>query len=298
MQYAPPGRLVRAGESVLHLRTSGAGAPPIVLEAGIAATSLSWALVETALAGLSTVVSYDRAGLGWSGPARTPRLPGIIASELREGLAELGLAPPYLLVGHSFGGIVVQRFAGLFPKDVTGLVLVDPLQPAEFCPLTAGKERMVERGASLARRGAILARAGIVGFSLRVLLSGNRWIPQIAARLTSGRGGSGLTDRLVGEVRKLPRETWPVIAWHWSQAKNFTGMAMHLESLPESCAEMSDNSVDPAIPVTVLLAQHAVEPNYPKNWRVIRAIGSGHWVQLDRPELVVDAVRKMLLSVR
>ena len=257
IQYSPPGQMVRVGESILHMHVSGSGRPPIILEAGIAATSLSWALVESALAGLSTVVSYDRAGLGWSGPARTPRRPGIIASELREGLVKLGLGPPYLLVGHSFGGIVVQRFAGLFPEEVQGLVLADPLHPSEFCPLTPRKERMIARGAALSRRGAMLARAGVVGFSLRVLLAGNRWIPQVAARLTSGRGGAGVTDRLAGEIRKLPRELWPVIAWHWSQAKNFSGMAMHLESLPSSCAEMAENSIDASIPVTVLLAEQA-----------------------------------------
>ena len=293
-RFPPPGIMVDAGASRLHLQIAGSGNPAVVLEAGIAATSLSWALVQPELAKFTTVVSYDRAGLGWSGPATTPRTPGVIASELRCALGRAGVRPPYVMVGHSFGGLVVQRFATLYKKDVSGLVLVDALDAAGWCSLTPARRRMLAQGVRLSRRGAMLARLGIVGASLRILLAGNRVLPRLAARIASGGGGSGFADRLAGEVRKLPRTLWPVIAWQWSQSKNFEGMAKHLECLADSAAEMAQTELDPGLPVTVLLAGDTPVRDSPADWRVVRATGSGHWIQLDRPDVVIGAVREML----
>ncbi len=291
--FDPPGRLIACGESRLHVRVSGSGGPVVVLEAGIAATSLSWALVEPEVARFTTVVSYDRAGLGWSGPALTPRTPAVIAGELRATLESAGLPGPFILAGHSFGGLVVQRFAALYPNDVVGLVLVDPLPPDEWFPVSPERERMLKRGIALSRRGAVLARWGVVGASLRLLLSGNRLVPQLAARVTSGAGGSGVTERLAGEIRKLPRELWPVIARHWSQAKNFDGMARHLECLPASAAEMASSVVAAGIPVTAFVAQYASGAGLPSHATVTSVPGAGHWIQLDRPDLVIGAIERM-----
>ena len=296
--FPPIGRLVRTGAGQLHLYITGSGRPAVILEAGIAATSLSWARVQPEIARLTTVVSYDRAGLGWSGPATTPRTPSVIAAELRDALGTAGVDPPYVLAGHSFGGLVVQRFATLYRRDVSGVVLVDALPARDWCPLTPERARMLAHGIRLSRRGALLARLGIIGGSLRILLAGGRLVPRLAARMSSGTGGSGFTDRVVGEIGKLPRELWPIIAWHWSQAKNFEGMVRHLECLPESAAEMTAFELDPSLPVTALLAEGADDPGLPRQWRIVRVAGSGHWIQLDRPDLVVGAVRDLLRADR
>lgn len=292
--FDPPGKLVDVGGNRLHVHVRGEGGPAVVLEAGMAATSLSWALIAPELARYTTVVTYDRAGLGWSGPARTPRTPGVIASELEEALRVVGVAGPFVLVGHSFGGLVVQRFAAMFRERTAGLVLVDALRPAEFFPLTAGKERMVRLGVRLSKRGAVLARIGVVGASLRVLLNGNQMVPKLAAVVSSGAGGSSLVGRLAGEIRKLPRDLWPVIAWHWSQAKSFEGLASHLRSIPESCREMAGARLEESLPVTAIVAGGAESGGWAAGWRVVRAERSGHWIHLDRPDLVLREVMKML----
>ena len=291
--FPPPGRLIDVGACSLHIRQTGAGLPTVVLEAGIGATSLSWALVEPALSKTTSVFSYDRAGLGWSGPAVTPRIPSVIAGELKRALECAKAVPPYVLVGHSFGGLVVQRFALDYPELVKGVVLVDPLSPFEWQPLDREKSRRLALGVALSRRGAVLARLGIVGGALGFLLSGNRLIPKIAARLGGGSGGTIVTDRLAGEIRKLPRELWPSIAFHWSQPKNFEGMAQHLEMLPESSKELAEMAAGIRAPVTLIVAERAVAGDVPPGWKLIRAEGSGHWVQLDRPDLVIDAVKEM-----
>jgi pimeloyl-ACP methyl ester carboxylesterase len=225
----------------------------------------------------------------------TPRTPSVIAGELKRVLAKVGASGPFILVGHSFGGLVAQRFALDYPDLVKGLLLLDPLSPHEWHPLSAIGAKRLGMGIALSRRGGVLARLGIVGGALGFLLSGNRIIPKIAARVGGGSGGTKVTDRLVGEVSKLPRELWPVIAFHWSQAKNFEGMARHLEALPESSAEMQGVQIEPRIPVSMIVAATAsMPPGLPPYWKFIRAERSGHWVQFDRPDLVLDEVRSML----
>lgn len=111
------------GACKLHLKRQGSGQPVVVLEAGIAATSVSWSLVQTRLAQFSTVCSYDRAGLGWSERRRDHSCPCTVeqmAGELEALLRKSGLVDPFVLVGHSFGGLLVSAFAHAYPEQVAG----------------------------------------------------------------------------------------------------------------------------------------------------------------------------------
>jgi pimeloyl-ACP methyl ester carboxylesterase len=201
-----------------------------------------------------------------------------------------------VLVGHSFGGLIVERFSIEYPSEVAGIVLVDALSPGEFCPLSEHQRSRLRRAVSLSKRGSFLARAGVVKTCLSLVLGGNQWIPKLAARLSSGEGGSGLTSRLAGEIGKLPRDLWPAIAWHWSLPKSFEGMAMYLDALPESCREMTGVRL-PDVPIVVIsAAQNRSGPGVglPSSARFVTAQHSGHWIQLDEPEVVVDAIRSLL----
>src|SRR5947209_12962760 len=213
VRYPAPGRMVEIdGGRRLHIHVTGAGSPVVVLEAGIAATSISWALVQPEVARFTTVCSYDRGGLGWSDATPAPRTPSTIARELHLLLERAGLPRPYLLVGHSFGGLVVQRFAALYPDDVCGLVLVDPLAASEWYPFQEEHRRRWRHGIGLSRRGAVLARFGVVRACLAIVLGGGRLAPRFAGRVASGQGGSGFLDRITGQVSKLPRAVWHTIA--------------------------------------------------------------------------------------
>jgi pimeloyl-ACP methyl ester carboxylesterase len=127
---APPAEiaptLVPVEGSRMAFYPTGSGRVTVVLEAGFGGDHTSWRAVQPLLAGKARVVSYDRLGHGASGPSARPRSAGIAAEQLREGLARAGIAPPYLLVGHSFGGAIARIFADRWPADVHGLVLVDP----------------------------------------------------------------------------------------------------------------------------------------------------------------------------
>jgi len=107
-RFPPLGRLVRINEGQMHIHVTGEGTPTVVFESGMGASCLSWTLVQPRVAQFARAVSYDRAGHGWSDPAREPRTAHQIAQELHTLLDAAGNPGPYVLVGHSFGGYVSQ----------------------------------------------------------------------------------------------------------------------------------------------------------------------------------------------
>ncbi|HSR63109.1 MAG TPA: alpha/beta hydrolase [Gammaproteobacteria bacterium] len=127
----PPGRLVDIGGYQLHISCLGKGSPTVILDAGIGGFSLDWISVQRALADKVQVCAYDRAGYGWSDPGPSPRSTDRIVDELHRLLINAGLQPPYVLVGHSFGGYNVQYYAKLYPGETAGLVLVDSSHPQQ-----------------------------------------------------------------------------------------------------------------------------------------------------------------------
>ncbi len=300
-RYPPPGRLVDAGGFRLHMHEAGTGSPAVVLESGIAASSLNWRHVWTEVARFRRVVSYDRAGLGWSEPAPTPRTLRHIVEELHAMLQNGGVAPPYVLVGHSFGGLVVRGYAAEYPDEVVGIVLVDPLPETEWRAPSALRKRMLARGIRLSRRGALLARISVVRGCLDLVMSGVGWLPRLVAKASSGRG-AGVTDRMAGEVRKMPREVWPMVKAHWCDPKCFEAMAAHLEALPESSEQAANLPTRPPIPAIVLSGENALDAQTAAHAAYARASSavhwvvsaSGHWIQLDRPEVVVEAIRQLV----
>ncbi|MEA2206871.1 MAG: hypothetical protein QOE77_3647 [Blastocatellia bacterium] len=119
---------VDAGGHKLNFLTAGSGGPTVILEGGFGAGIASWTTVLGEIAKFTRVVAYDRAGLGQSEPGPKPRTAMQFARELHTALQNVGIKPPYVLVGHSMGGITVRVFADMYPQEVAGLVLVDPSQ--------------------------------------------------------------------------------------------------------------------------------------------------------------------------
>jgi pimeloyl-ACP methyl ester carboxylesterase len=123
--FPPPGRMISVNGVNLHLYCIGSGSPTLVLESGLGENSLSWYPVHARLAQTMRVCAYDRPGLGWSDPIETAIPPEKVAKNLHALLNNAGISPPFVLVGHSRGGIYVRAFYHQFPEETQGIVLVD-----------------------------------------------------------------------------------------------------------------------------------------------------------------------------
>lgn len=161
----PRGERVDIGGYQLHMVKLGApqsDQPTVILEAGIGGNSLDWQCVQDEIAEFAQVISYDRAGYGWSDNPRQPRTPDNIVAELQQLLDSVGVAPPYILVAHSFGALYSLRFVENYPEKVAGLVLVDSAHPEMLKPINIQPE--LRR----LRINTILKRFGV----LRLLIKG------------------------------------------------------------------------------------------------------------------------------
>ena len=124
-RYPPPGRMVDIGGRRLHQLCTGQGSPTVVLESGLGDGLGTWRHVQPAVARTTRVCSYDRAGYGWSDPGPQPRTSRLVAGDLEALLRASGEPAPYVLVGHSLGGLFVRKYAAASPDAVVGMVLVD-----------------------------------------------------------------------------------------------------------------------------------------------------------------------------
>jgi pimeloyl-ACP methyl ester carboxylesterase len=156
--YPPPGQLIDVGGHRLHLYCTGSGSPTVVLEPGGGASSSDLAWIAPAVARDTRVCVYDRAGRGWSDAADGPQDGAHIAADLHTLLQRAQVPGPYVLAGHSFGGLYVQSFAAQFPDQVAGMVLLDSTapKPGPAQPINAGSGDMVHRVAALAAASAHL----------------------------------------------------------------------------------------------------------------------------------------------
>jgi pimeloyl-ACP methyl ester carboxylesterase len=297
--YVAPGTLIDADGQRLHVVCAGAGAPAVIFESGIAASSLSWTRVMQEVAAFTHACAYDRAGLGWSDPVRRPRTIERMLAELRV-VAAHGARPPYVLVGHSFGAFLVWAYASTHPTQVAGLVLLDP--PSDWQEMSREQARLLRGGIQLARLGGVLARVGVVRASLALLTGGAPGVPRNFARVF-GPTAAHTLERLVGEVRKLPPEVHPLVQAIWCQPKCFAAMAAHLGALEETAAFAARAVTIPPVPLVVVsggdqpdatLARHRALARLSPRGRHAVAAGSAHWIQFDAPDLVVSAVREVV----
>jgi pimeloyl-ACP methyl ester carboxylesterase len=304
--HPPPGRLVDLGTHRLHLLEAGcAGAPTVLLEAGLMSTLLSWTEIQRVLADSYRVVSYDRAGLGWSDPGPMPRTAERIVTELHSLLEHAAIPPPYILVGHSFGGLTMPLFAARYPQETAGMVLVDPVVPAEWNPPSEQDRRRVEIGSRVCRRAALLTRIGVIRLVAFLLTSQARKVAARLVRLIS-RG----TTVESGSVSSpwfwnLPASERAMASVFWVQEKFCLTIASQLENLPASavCVAEAGNFCDK--PVVILSAlstpsnrreQHlAIAQRLPQGHHLL-ADRSTHWIMQDQPDLVIDAIHEVANS--
>ena len=306
-RFPPPGRRVDVDGHRLHLIGSGQGSPTVVFESALGATCLTWALVQSEVAKFTTTVSYDRAGCGWSDQGPMPRSAEQILEELRLLLRRGSLEPPYLLVGHSYGGLTVRLFCHRYPDEVAGALLLDPADPDQWLKLKGEDRAKILNGARLSRRGVWLARFGLARLVVSLGSAGAESPARRLASFLSEGVPRPVQDRLLSPMQRLPQEARDVLKWFWTRPAYFQALASQIEWVSQSAQQVQFSPLPPELPLTVISAPNS-DPQWMPGQEQIAALSgrgrhlvardSGHWIPLDRPDLVVETLREMVEEAR
>src|SRR5215218_9304016 len=264
------------------------GGPTVVMDAGLGGGLLDWQTVQPKVATFARVCSYDRSGIGWSESGPNPRTSQRIVKELHSLLADAGEEGPYVLVGHSFGGVNLQLYASEYPEQVAGMVLAD--------------SALDTRALNKDLRKAV---AGIQPSPLTIKATAPLGIP----RLLASQGGS-LPKRLAQERGAI-----------YNGTRHLYAVADESARVQESVAEATDAA--PSLGEKPLVALSAGARQYPgftkkqakradeqanefeaglknlsENSELVVAKNSEHYIQFGRPVLVVDSIRRVVEAAR
>ena len=258
---------------------------------------------------MTRACTYDRAGFGWSDAGPLPRTASRIADELHQLLHQGAVPGPFVLVGHSYGGLVMRMFASRYPEEVAGLVLIEPAIPEEWATPTSEQQALIRRGVRLCGYGTSAARSGVAGLvSLLVKL---RAIPAARAMVAIvSRGSLRRNDEgILAPIWKLPPETRRVLGRMWTRPKFFEALGSQIEHVCDSATELlretgehlgnlqlivisSATAHERRIAADLALAQRS------RHGRHVLAPDSGHWIPLDAPHVVIDAIGGIVQRIR
>jgi len=294
--YARPGRLVDIGGYRLNLYCTGSGSPTVIFESGLGDSAYVWALVQPAVSKLTRTCSYDRAGFGFSDAGPMPRTAGREVAELHALLHNAGLAPPFVLVGHSLGGMLARLYTDRYFTEVAGLVLVDgayEYQEAAFSPAIQKEDSqtlpMVRHCHALAARGR-LTDTKLLRDCLDVDPLDKRFSPALQATLLTNGKRVAFWDCLISEFQSFFAESAAEVR---SSQRPFGSLPLVVLTADSHGEKQADRALIEK-PWRMLQDKQA---RLSSNSRHI-LIHSGHHIQLDAPNSVIDAVRIVLREVR
>jgi len=294
--YPYPGKLVDVGGYSLHLNCTGRGAQTVILEAGSGMWSMDWYVVQKNISQFSKVCSYDRAGHGWSDFGDEPRTINHIVDELHTLLAAAEIDHPYVMVGASFGGSIVQLYELAYPAEVSGLVLVDArpkgfseelrkVSPNEVSALTEGRAFV----SGLYDIGLVTAIIGLQGpFEFKEQPPHLHEVYAHLGRLTKHTAAHAkelavdpISDQQMQSIGSLIDKPLVVIV-HGQKTmfKDQLGLSdKEAEQMEQTWLDLQNQLLELSTNSTHLVAKE-----------------SGHLVHQDQPDIIVEAVRELILS--
>ena len=303
----PPGTLVDIGGQRLHLHCTGNGSPAVVIESGTGDASPIWALVQPGVTTFTRACSYDRAGYAWSDPGRLPRTFAQLSLELHTALCRANVAPPYVLVGQSFGGLVVRGFAQRYPQDVSGMVLVDAA-PEDHRAVYGGQPHRIRDEAKGRKPPAPRIQLGTDILKRAKSVKGSERPAALPAPL----------DRLPADAQSLLRwaETLPVqsmardaeMEWSPEEAQRMHDARLRnrtsLRDLPLAVLARGEGRFDSGMSISadsLDRERRALQRDLAKlstRGTIDFVPGVGHNIHVEAPRVVIDAIRRITTTAR
>ncbi len=279
-----PGQLVDVGGYKMHIYCTGQGSPTVILDAGMGDSFISWHKVQPEIAKLTRVCSYDRPGIGYSDSSPRPSTSKDFAQELHTLLHNAGVPPPYVVVGHSMGGFDVRLFASLYRSEVVGMVLVDsshPEQQKRLPPELNDLDATWVREQQLFEFTMPFGIPRFLGFcgndaAVRAVECNFHSVRESVAELKaiSESAAQTATTGLLGDV--------PLV------------VLSHDPDMPQP--DLPDDLVKPANDAWQQMQQELAHLS--TTGKQVIAKNSGHYIQLDRPDLVIEAVHSVVDQAR
>ena len=273
--------------------------PTIVFESGMVASGLNFYGVQQTLSVHAATFSYDRLGLGWSDATTRERTPAQLAAELHDVLAAAGARPPYLFVAHSYGAMIVRVFALEYPEQVAGVVFIDAMRIDGWLPGNKSGHHIMLGGRRLMRRAYLPTCLGLTRWAMKSLLEPDSWRTPLMHKLL-GVSGRRSAERMTRELVKMAPEVQPEIAAQWSLPGFYSGCYRYIRDIPASIVQMQQSLPIEDVPVFLIRPRSSppASPGYlyavGPQAREIVIENSGHWVHLDRPEVVESIVLELL----
>jgi pimeloyl-ACP methyl ester carboxylesterase len=325
--YTHPQRLVEiAPGRRLNLYCTGSGSPIVVMDTGLGNSAWVWAVVQPAVAGLTRVCSYDRAGEGWSDPGPLPRTSSAIVADLYAALSASGESPPYVLVGHSFGGLNILLYTYLHREQIVGLVEVDPavagqdVRFAEQIPalgnqgyeLNSQVLEVYRNCADLARAGALADLAQQIQAGCNTAFGGDPAAPAFQQAIEFFFARASQWETLASEAENLnatqpgvqPTDTHEV----WAARRDLGGGRRPLGALPVVVLQAGDLSnmlfvfpfssdvQGPYFQVrTEMLGRLAAQSK--QGVRVV-VPNATHYIQSYQPQTVINTIRQVVCAAQ
>lgn len=305
-QFPSPGQRVDVGGYSLHIYCTGEGiGPAVVVDAGNGDFSTGWQGIQPEVAKSARICTYDRAGYGWSDPSPYPRTATQMANELHQLLVNAKIDPPYILVGHSLGGLTVRVFTSQYPDEVAGMILVDAGHEDQLERLPPEYIRLYDRQKSYFSVLGFMSRFGM----LRMI--GN-----------SSKGA----DLAPPQVAKLPKDVQSIYLMMISHPSYFDTTLAELHSLPEITAEvratgklgdlplfiLTADSLDEAALQSIGLADDFPAAQLQQTFNALQTEfealstksthilvkDSTHAINLDQPDVVIKSILDMVTMTR
>lgn len=286
-QCPPPGDLVDVGGYKLHIQCQGEerpGVPTVIVETGIWDCSYSWQLVQANIAAMTRICTYDRAGYGWSDPGPTPRTFEQIVSELEILLRKKGIHPPFIFVGHSLGGPIARYYQSQHPSDVVGMIFVDALH----------KEAPV-----FSRIFRVVCEA----FSYLLYFGVQRFLLGLCPPMSSNPQWTSAMQKTYAACHQMKMSSFATCLKEWDGIEvSFSELKAKERSLKDIpitiISRDPDHSIYPGISkpqlregLEKLNKQHLDESPHA---RFVIAKQSGHLVQIDRPDVIIEEILRMI----
>lgn len=290
--YPPMGSMIDIGGYRLHLYETGAQhkGPVVILDAGAGCNSLDWALVQPKIAQCARVISFDRAGDGWSDESELPRTSENMADELHLLLQKAGIPGPYIYVGHSFGGINARIYANKFPDEIAGVILVDAGHEDQHkLPLSPiATSKLIQKIALLA------AYTGLIRFCMR-FQKNNSPLPQDIEQIRRSHVCTIKTIRTGINVLKAEPESLAQLKKHGGMLGN-KPLTVITAGKRISMADAGGLYTDEQLSSMFNIWQDLQKDLVTKSSRGKQMIArnSGHMIPHEQPEIIIDAVREMV----